>query len=134
MSNDLFVIATRNKFRFPSEVGDLTSEDLWQLPLTSRRGASLNTVAIAVNTELRGLAEESFVGPVNDPKRRELEDKLEIVKFIIATRQAEATAAANRLATQEAKRRLQEAIAAKEGQQLQDASLEDLRKQLAALS
>lgn len=135
MSNDnLFVTATRKQFRFPSEIGELTTEQLWELPLTSRRGANLNAVAIAVNTELKGLAEESFVGPSNDPRRREFEEKLEVVKFVIAVKQDEQAAATARVAKQELRRRIEEAIAAKEGQQLQDASLEDLQAQLAALS
>jgi hypothetical protein len=135
MSNaNLFVIATRKQFRFPSEIGDLTTEQLWELPLTSRRGANLNAVAIAVNTALKGLAEESFVGNTNDPRRREFEDKLEVVKFIIAVKQEEQQAAQDRLALQETRRQLQEAIAAQEGKQLLETPLEDLKAKLAAIS
>ena len=134
MSNDLFITASRKQFRFASERGDLTVEQLWRLPLTSRNGVSLNSVAIAVNNALKGLAEESFVGPTNDPLRQEFEDKLTVVKFIIATKQAEYEADAERLARQETRRQIQEAITSKKGQALQEASLEDLEKQLAAVS
>lgn len=131
---DLFVIASRKKFRFTSERGELNVEQLWDLPLTSKNGFNLNAVAIAVNSELKGLAEESFVETSSNPRRRELEQMLEIVKFIIATKQDETKAASERLARQAMRRKLQEAIEAKEDQALVGSSIEELRAQLAALS
>lgn len=131
---DLFVIASRKKFRFTSERGELNVEQLWDLPLTSKNGFNLNAVAIAVNSELKGLAEESFVETSSNPRRRELEQMLEIVKFIIATKQDETKAASERLARQAMRRKLQEAIEAKEDQALVGSSIEELKAQLAALS
>lgn len=132
--SDLFIVASRRKFRFTSERGDLSVEQLWDLPLTSKNGFNLNAVAIAVNSELKGLAEESFVEASANPRRRELEQMLEVVKYVISVKQEEAKAAQERVAKQELKRRLQDAIAAKEGQALLDASLDDLKAQLASLS
>lgn len=131
---DLFVIASRKKFRFASERGDLTVEQLWDLPLISKNGFNLNAVAIAVNSELKGLAQESFVETSSNPRRRELEQMLEIVKSIIATKQDETKAASERLARQAMRRKLQEAIEAKEDQALVGSSIEELKAQLAALS
>lgn len=131
---DLFVTASRKKFRFASERGDLTVEQLWDLPLTSKNGFNLNAVAIAVNSELKGLAEESFVETSSNPRRRELEQMLEIIKFIIAAKQDETKAASERLAKQAMRRKLQEAIEAKEDQALVGSSIEELKAQLAALS
>lgn len=131
---DLFVIASRKKFRFASERGDLTVEQLWDLPLTSKNGFNLNTIAIAINSELKGLAEESFVETSSNPRRRELEQMLEIAKFIIATKQDETKAASERLARQAMRNKLQEAIEAKEDQALVGSSIEELKAQLAALS
>lgn len=130
---NLFLEASRQKFRFPSERGDLTVEQLWELPLTARNGFSLNAVAVAVNTELKGLAEESFVDTSSDPRRPILQQKLDLVKAIIAIRQEE-----NRLATEKAsvealKKRLREAISAKEEEKLLSGSPEELRARLAAL-
>lgn len=130
---DIFVSATRKKFRFASERGELTTEQLWDLPLTSKNGFNLNAVAIAVNTELKGIAEESFVEVSSNPRRKELEGMLEVVKYIIAVKQEEAKAATERVAKQALKRKLQEAIEAKEGEALLGASLDDLKAQLAAL-
>jgi|694.fasta_scaffold59847_2 uncharacterized protein YicC (UPF0701 family) len=131
--NDLFITASRRKFRYSSERGDLTTEQLWGLPLVSKNGFNLNTVAVAVNTELKGLAEESFVEVSSNPRRKDLEDMLEIVKYVIQAKQAEAKAATDRVAKAALKRKLQEAIEAKEGQALLGSSLEDLKAQLEAL-
>lgn len=131
---DLFVTASRKKFRFASERGELNIEQLWDLPLTSKNGFNLNAVAITVNSELKGLAEESFVETSSNPRRRELEQMLEIVKFIIAAKQDETKAASERLAKQAMRRKLQEAIEAKEDQALVGSSIEELKAQLAALS
>lgn len=131
--SNLFITASRKKFRFASERGDLTVENLWDLPLTSKNGFNLNAVAITVNAELKSLAEESFVETSTNPRRKDLENMLEIVKYVIAVKQDEAKAATERVAKQELKRKLREAIEAKEGEALQSASLEDLKAQLAAL-
>ena len=131
--SNLFITSSRKKFRFASERGDLTVENLWDLPLTSKNGFNLNAVAIGVNAELKSLAEESFVETSTNPRRKDLENMLEIVKYVIAVKQDEAKAATERVAKQELKRKLREAIEAKEGEALQSASLEDLKAQLAAL-
>lgn len=131
--SNLFIIASRKKFRFASERGHLTVENLWDLPLTSKNGFNLNAVAITVNAELKSLAEESFVETSTNPRRKDLENMLEIVKYVISVKQEEAKEATERVAKQALKRKLQEAIEAKEGEALQNASLEDLQAQLAAL-
>jgi hypothetical protein len=131
--NDLFITASRRKFRYSSERGDLTTEQLWELPLVSKNGFNLNTVAVSVNTELKGLAQESFVEVSSNPRRKDLEDMLEVVKHIIHVKQAESKAASDRVAKAALKRKLQDAIEAKEGQALLGSSLEDLKAQLEAL-
>ena len=131
--SNLFITASRKKFRFASERGDLTVENLWDLPLTSKNGFNLNAVAITVNAELKSLAEESFVETSTNPRRKDLENMLDLIKYVISVKQDEAKAATERVAKQELKRKLREAIEAKEGEALQNASLEDLQAQLAAL-
>lgn len=132
--NEVFIKATRKKFRFPSDKGELTVEQLWELPLTSRNGFNLNSVAIAVNTELRSLTEESFVEVDPNPRRSQLRDMLEIVKYIIATKQAEVKAANDRVAKAALRENLREALAAKKTEQLSSMSVEELEAQLAALA
>lgn len=128
------VNATRQKYRFSSERGDLTVEQLWDLPLTSRNGFNLNAVAIAVNAELKGITEESFVDVSPNPRRSQLEQMLEIAKFVIATKQDEAKEANEAAAKATMRKRLQEAIEAKRNEALGSASIEELEAQLAALS
>lgn len=129
----MFVTASRKKFRFASERGELTTENLWDLPLTSKNGFNLNSVAITVHTELKGLSEESFVEVSTNPRRKDLEDMLQIVKYVITVKQGEAKAATERVSKLALKRKLQDAIEAKEGEALSGASLDDLKAQLAAL-
>ena len=100
---------------------------------TSRNGFNLNAVAIAVNTELKGLTEESFVEVNPNPRRSQLRDMLEIVKYVIATKQEENKAANERAAKETLKGRIRDAIAAKRNEQLNSTSLEELEAQLAAL-
>ena len=45
MTDELFIKAARKKFRFPSKVGMLNVENLWDLPLTSANKASLDDTA-----------------------------------------------------------------------------------------
>ena len=59
---DIFEKAAREKLRFDSPIGDLTTEQLWDLPLTSAniQRPSLDFMARAVSRELRDFGEESF--------------------------------------------------------------------------
>ena len=72
MSENLFLLASRKKFRFPSVKGDLVVEQLWEMPLTSKNGFSVNDVAMAVKKELRTLEEDSFVEVSPNPRRDDL--------------------------------------------------------------
>jgi len=132
--DNLFITASRRKFRFASERGDLTVEQLWDLPLTAKSGFDLNNVARGVNNELKGLAEESFVETSTNPRRKTLEQMLEIVKTVIATKQAESKAATDAAAKAALRAKLAEAIERKKDEKLGSASIEELEAQLAALS
>jgi hypothetical protein len=135
MSENLFLIATRNGYRFPTERGHLNVEQLWDLPLLDRRSNfDLNSVATAINTQLRALAEESFVNVEVTPERTTLQRQLDLVKEIIAIKQAEAAAATERAAAESLKAQLREAIAARRSSDLASTPLEELEAQLAALT
>ena len=41
---DIFKQAAKAKLRFPSSKGELRVEDLWDLPLTSKTGPSLDSL------------------------------------------------------------------------------------------
>ena len=131
---NLFLLASRKKFRFPSEKGELTVEQLWDIPLTSRSGFSVNNIAIEVNRELRSLEEESFVETSRNPRRDTLKAMLELLKIVISVRQEEAQKASAAAERATKRQKIMEAIEAKERENLDSVSLDDLRLQLAALS
>jgi hypothetical protein len=133
MSDNMFLIASRHKFRFPSSKGDLTVEQLWDLPLISKTGVDLNTIAKSVSRELKGMEEESFVEVRSNPRRGDLEVMLEIVKTVISTKQADNKAATDRAAKESLRSRLRDAIDAKKDQQLGEMSIEELQAQLDAI-
>ena len=54
MSN-LFEVAARKKYRFDSQKGLLSVEELWDLPLQSTKSVSLDSIAIALNKEIKAL-------------------------------------------------------------------------------
>lgn len=87
--DNLFLRATREKFRFPSTKGDLNIEQVWDLPLQSAKGDSLDTVAKTINAQLKNVSEESFVSVASNPQRGVLQAKLDVVKDIITFRIAE---------------------------------------------
>ncbi|NBW42092.1 hypothetical protein EBR25_14050 [bacterium] len=130
---NLFLLASRKKFRFPSEKGELTVEQLWDIPLTSRSGFSVNNIAIEVNRELRSLEEESFVETSRNPRRDTLKAMLELLKIVISVRQEEAQKASAAAERATKRQKIMEAIEAKEREKLDSVSLDDLRLQLAAL-
>lgn len=130
---NIFEQASRNKIRFASTKGDLTTEQLWDLPLTSRNGFDLDAVAREANREVKALSEESFVAPVQSAAKTSADLKLEVVKHIIAVRLAEkeaATSAASRRAERE---RLMTILDQKKDAELQGLTREELEKRIADL-
>lgn len=130
MSN--FEKAVRQKLRFPSIRGLLTTEDLWDLPLTSKNGLDLNSVAQAVNAEVKASGEESFVGEPT-PASTVAVLKLDVVKAVIAVKIAERDAEVTRKQKREKRDRLLELLANKEDAALAELTPDQIREQLAAL-
>lgn len=130
----MFEKASRIKLRFVSPQGNLSLEDLWELPLTSTRPnqANLNNIAKVISRQLKADSEEDFVNPkpgVNE----NLQLALDIVKHIIQVRQAENEAARVLADRKEKKAKLLELIARKQDQQLEGKPLEELQEMVAAL-
>lgn len=130
-----FEFASKNKLRFNTERGALTSEDLWDLPLVSAKGPSLDKVATETNEALLALGKKSFVKSKStpDPQERVLEVKLEVLKHIIQAKEAEQEARANENHKREQVRRLREALAEKQEANLKSLSEEDLLAKLKEL-
>lgn len=92
---NLFILATRNKYRFQSQVGQLTVEDLWGLPITSQRSEALTLSMLAQNLNAKIKPTEGLEWleiQRETVEQEELKNKLAIIKFIVETRRAEATA------------------------------------------
>ena len=122
---NLFVIAARKKFRFDSTKGQLTIEDIFDLNLTS-----LDSIAVNLDEKIQKLGRKSFVQK-KAASTSDFEDQLEIVKFIIETKQAEAEESKIRLAKAAQRAFLLNLKEKKQMEQLEGLSLEDIEKQLA---
>lgn len=130
---NIFERAARGQYRYPSSKGQLTTEDLFALPLQGR-GANLDDIAIALDRELEDAAPKSFVSPVSaDTKRSEIECKLTIVKHVIASKLAANAAAEQRQVKAEKRRKLLDALDRKEDEEIQGKSREQLLAELEAL-
>ena len=127
---NIFEQATRNGFRFPSICGELLVETLWQMPLKANSGFDLDTVAKEVNAELKATAEESFVEVKANKGTQELEVKLEIIKYIIADKQAEETKQKQRAEARAKRQKLLEVLARKNDASLEAKSEEELLAEL----
>ena len=130
---NLFQLASRQKFRFLSIKGDLTTEQLWDLPLTARGGFDLDSVAKQVVSELKAAGEESFVQKNSNPAKSKLEAKLEIVKHIIATKLEEAERAVKTEQRSEERQKLLAVIVRKQNAALEELTPEQLQARLAEL-
>lgn len=130
----MYKFAAQNRLRFPSVRGELTAEQLFDLPLKSTTGFDLDSVAREVHAELKTMGEESFVEDASaNPRKTVLESSLEIVKDVIKTKQEANAARLGRLKKADDRKKILDAIAAKQDQQLTAASLEELEKKLAEL-
>ena len=130
----MFDKVVRLKLRFPSPQGDLTAEDLWDLPLTSARPnvANLNRIAKNISRALKAEGEEDFVNPKSGADDI-LQLKLDVVKHVIQVKQEENEAARSLAERKEKKARIAELIARKQDQELESKSLEDLQAMVASL-
>lgn len=129
---NLFEQATRNKLRFESTKGPLSVEQVWDAPLTSRNGFSLDDIAKQAKRELDALSEESFVEQVS-PLKSVAVLKLEVVKHIISVKLAEKEVASKRAERAELRRQLTEALAEKQSDAIKNMSTEEIQKRLKEL-
>ena len=126
-TNELFIIATRKKFRFPYK-GQASVEDLWDLSLRE-----LDTIFKALNAQVKQTNEESLLA-TKSKEESILDAKIAIVKHIFQVKQSEAEAAKTAAANAAQRQRIGEIIAAKEDAALQDKPVEELRALYESLS
>lgn len=131
-STNIFEQASRKAFRFETPKGQLTVEDLWQLPLTSTTGrANLDDIAKNLRRQLDSTA-VSFVTDT-PPVSKVYQAQFDIVLHIIKVRLAEADAAAKAAVIREKKQKIMAIIERKSDEALSASSIEDLQAMLASL-
>jgi len=130
MVTDIFAYATRNKLRFQSVRGELSTEQLWDVPLRSKDDFNLNAVAKAANKAWKDLAEESFVETARTPEHDRRKTALEIVKCVIDARLAEEEDAKRRADRKVRKEKLLAILAEKQDGKLSNLSEKELRRQI----
>ena len=131
---NIFEQAARRAIRFESAKGDLSVEQLWDLPLQSRNQFDLDTVAKTVNRQLNAVTEESFVSVRENPAKETLSLKLEIVKHIISVKLQEAEEARNRANKASEKEKLLRLLDEKQNEALRALTPEEIQERLKELA
>ena len=122
---DKFMKASRMKLRFKSSRGLLSVEDVWDLPLTSAKGACLDALAITLNRQIKDSEEKSFVTK-RTAASEELTLAFDIVKYVIDVRLAENEAAKKAADRNPRNQRIMEIIHSKQDESLRAKSVEEL--------
>jgi len=131
---EMFAFATRKKFRFDTCKGQVTVEDLWDLPLTATNGRpNLDDIAKELYKKMKDENEMSFVKPTSQVNKEFniIKAKFDIVKYIIDVKLAEAEAAKKAKETKARNQRILGLIAQKEDEALASKSKEELLAMLA---
>lgn len=129
----MFIKASRQKVRFSTTKGELTVEDLWDLPLTSNTNkVNLDDIARGLFRQLKNDDGVSFVEKAQKSDET-IQLKFDIVKYIIDVRLAENEASRVQKDNKDKKQTLLAIIAQKETESLMGASLDDLRKMAESL-
>lgn len=131
---DIFEQAARLKLRFETtRIGDISAEDLFDLPLTSKVGrANLDDIARSLHKQLRSGDDVSFVEPArsSDPT---VQLRFDIVKHVIDAKLEENKAEAKKRDDAEKKQKIMALIADKKDEVLKGKPLEELEAMLATL-
>jgi hypothetical protein len=119
----MFECAARSKFRF-SFKGLISVEDLWDLPVTS-----LDSIFKTLNSQLKQTKEESLLD-TKTKQDKELEIKIEIIKYIVGVKLEEENVRLRVKERKEQKQKILEIMAEKQDESLKGKSIEELTKML----
>lgn len=127
---DVFQEATRRKVRFTSALGNLSTEDLWSLPLVSKnRDANLNDIAKTLSRAMRELDEDNFVKELtNEDKLSETKLKFKIVTSIITYKEDEIENRKKLAEAKEKKSKILDIIKTKQNKDLEKLSIKELTR------
>jgi polyphosphate kinase 2 (PPK2 family) len=121
--NQMFVLATREKYRFPYK-GMVSVEDLWDLSVQN-----LDGIFKVLNSQVKSVQEESLLD-TKSFEDKELEAKIEIVKYIVGIKLAEADQRKQARAKSEQKQKIMAILADKQEEELHGKSVEELKAML----
>lgn len=134
---NIFELASRSKSRFPTNRGFINTEQLWEVPVSSKDGFDLEAIAQQINSEIEKLSTGSILGGAilkkDNDRKTLLEAELEIVKRVYAVKTEEASAVLKKREKAAQRQRILEAISVREEGDLKAKSKEELMKELAAL-
>lgn len=122
----MFETAVRNKMRFPYK-GQISIEDLWDLDVNA-----LDGVFKTLNSKVKVSQEESLLR-TRSKESEELMVQIEIVKYIVSVKLAEAEARKNAEANRAKRQQILGILADKQESDLKNKSPEELQAMLAAL-
>lgn len=123
MENNIFEIATKQKFRFEFR-GVISVEDLWDLKLEQ-----LDEIYKNLSAEIKKASEESLL-KTRTRDQEIVETKIEIVKYIVNVKLKELEEKNQAIAKRKQKQKIMEILNEKENQDLKNKSSEELRAML----
>lgn len=122
----MFETAVRDKMRFPYK-GQISVEDLWDLDVNA-----LDGIFKTLNSKVKVSQEESLLR-TRSKESEELMVQIEIVKYIVSVKLAEAEARKNAEANRAKRQQILGILADKQESDLKNKSPEELQAMLAAL-
>lgn len=123
----LLVKAARKQWRFATNKGHLTFEDLWNLKLED-----LDKVAVALDEKIQKGGRKSFITKRAESLTEE-QGMFDLVTYVIETKMAEADAAKERAGKASQKAFLQDLLQRQRIASLEKLTPEEIEKQIAAL-
>ena len=120
---DLFKVAVKKKYRFNYR-GLISVEDLWDLSVED-----LDKIFKSLKSQQRNASEESLLQAVSK-EDKELNNKIEIIKIIVADKLAASDRAKKAAAQRMRNQQILEIMADKEDAALKEKSIEELQAML----
>lgn len=133
MNVSMYEVCLRKKIRFDTPKGQLSLEQLWDVPLRSRDDFNLNTVAKTANKAVKETSEESFVTTRKTTAQTEAELKLEVVKHVIEVKLDEEDRAERRAENAKRREKLMDALGKKEDATFEGMTEAQIKKELRKL-
>ncbi len=126
----MYKTALQNHFTYNSTVGAISTEELFELPLTGNKGLNLDKIAKTLDNEIKTQG-TSFVSAV--PADKIPTQKLELVKDVIATKLAEQAALKTAAENKTKREKILQILASKQDEVLSSKTEAELLAELEAL-